>query len=176
MNISLIAGLLILTVFVAACTAAPAAEPQENILPDTPAPPVVIPPVLEGSQPAEDIPAEEPDEQEAEPETEVSGSAQVVEMTNSGFVPAELEIAIGDTVEFRNTGTRDIWPATVVHPTHQRYPGADLSKCFSEGSSTFDACAPVSVGESYFFTFDEEGTWQYHNHLRSNVLGSIIVS
>lgn len=67
-----------------------------------------------------------------------------------------------------------MWTASAVHPTHTIYPGSGISKCGTvEG--IFDSCEEVGVNEEWSFTFDELGTWIYHNHLQSSHFGRIIV-
>ena len=99
-----------------------------------------------------------------------------ITMTNAGFSINELTVKAGDTVVFVNSGTRAIWPASDIHPTHRSYPGSGISKCgTSIENSIFDACSGVAPGGSYSFVFDEKGTWGYHDHLRTNLRGTIIV-
>jgi len=97
---------------------------------------------------------------------------QIVRMTASGFEPKTTTIKQGDTVEFVNGGATR-WPASAFHPTHTVYPGSSISKCGgSEASSIFDACAMV---ESYSFTFNEVGSWNYHDHRSAARVGTIVV-
>ncbi|MBS3060350.1 MAG: hypothetical protein J4432_02480 [DPANN group archaeon] len=100
-----------------------------------------------------------------------------IDMSNSGFSPGVLTVKKGDTVTFTNTGSRGIWPASEVHPVHNAYPGSGIQKCFSGGDTSmiFDACGDISPGESYSFTFNEVGTWQYHDHKQVGNKGTIIV-
>ncbi|MBI2047628.1 MAG: hypothetical protein HYT27_00665 [Parcubacteria group bacterium] len=96
-------------------------------------------------------------------------------MTPEGFSPQITEVERGDIVIFENVGTKDHWPASNIHPTHTLYPGSDIRKCDSdEAQKIFDACKPVSPGESYVFTFDSAGTWRFHDHLNSQLGGEII--
>lgn len=90
------------------------------------------------------------------------GGGPVVEMGSGGFSPATLTVGRGETVTFRNTGDRESWPASDVHPTHEEYPG-------------FDAGAAVLPGESWTFRFDRSGSWTFHDHLSPEVKGTIIV-
>ena len=63
-----------------------------------------------------------------------------------------------------------------MHPTHKVYPGSDIEKCgTAEESNIFDACRGLKEGESYEFTFNEKGSWRYHDHLNIKNTGSIIV-
>ena len=110
-----------------------------------------------------------------------SGTAateNVIEMSSSGFSPSTLNKNVGETVTFTNVdGSTSLWPATDIHPTHKIYPGSDIDKCgTAEENLIFDSCGPVASGESYSFTFDDAGTWKYHDHRRASRIGTIIVS
>lgn len=80
-----------------------------------------------------------------------------------GFAPQRLEVAVGQQVRFVNESDRDFWPASNIHPTHQIYP-------------ELDAKAPVAPGQSWVFTFDRAGFWRYHNHLRPDRHGLVVVT
>lgn len=87
----------------------------------------------------------------------------VIEMTAVGFVPANLTIKKGDTVEFVNKDTRDWWPASGIHPTHELCPG-------------FDSLRGLKPGERYSFTFNEaRGLCPMHDHLKPSVKGQISI-
>ncbi|RJQ13768.1 hypothetical protein C4553_02680 [Candidatus Parcubacteria bacterium] len=104
------------------------------------------------------------------------GKTHTVEMTAAGFIPSTLMIKKGDAVQFTNRGTKERWPATGLHPTHEVYPGSDIDKCgTSEQSKIFDACMGIAPGASWSFTFNEVGSWGYHDHLQSLVRGQIVV-
>ena len=99
-----------------------------------------------------------------------------VEITSSGFSPKELSINVGDTVIWVNEDTVGHWPASAMHPTHTVYPGSNIKKCgTSEEEGIFDACRGILQGESYSFTFNEVGTWGYHDHIVNGLYGKIIV-
>lgn len=100
-------------------------------------------------------------------------SENTIVMTSSGFSPSSLEISVDDTITFvSEEGVH--WPASAVHPTHTVYPGSDINKCGS-GEEIFDSCRGLSAGESFSFTFNEAGTWAYHDHLNPSIFGRIIV-
>ena len=104
------------------------------------------------------------------------GSLSTVTYTDSGYSPREATISQGGTVTFKNQSSREMWPATAIHPTHTIYPGSDIQKCgTSEDSRIFDACKGVAPGESWSFRFREEGSWGYHDHLQTSNTGKIIV-
>ncbi|PIN89026.1 hypothetical protein COU60_05115 [Candidatus Pacearchaeota archaeon CG10_big_fil_rev_8_21_14_0_10_34_76] len=99
-----------------------------------------------------------------------------IEITESGFLPQIITINKGDTVTWTNSISSKSWPASAVHPSHKVYPGSDISKCgTSEQDSIFDSCKGLSQEESYSFTFNEIGSWSYHDHLKSSIRGTIIV-
>ena len=118
--------------------------------------------------------SEAADEQEAsdtqpavsEPEStvtaEVAGGGATISMTDTGFVPADVTIAVGDTVTFVNDAQANKWPASDVHPTHEILPD-------------FDPGRGLATGEEYSFTFTEVGSWKYHDHLRASHGGTITV-
>lgn len=85
-----------------------------------------------------------------------------VHITSSGFSPSTITISKGDYVQFINDDTASHEPASNPHPTHTDYPG-------------FDAGAPIATGKYYRFQFEKIGTWGYHDHLHSNLTGTVIV-
>ena len=96
----------------------------------------------------------------------------VVTYTASGFSPTTVTISKGESVTWKNESNRRMWVASAVHPTHTIYPEQTDVDCLG---SSFDACAGAGVGASYEFTFNEVGTWKYHNHLGVFNTGTIIV-
>ena len=103
-------------------------------------------------------------------------STKTIEITALGFSPSPLTISAGDTVIFLNKDTANHWPASAMHPTHTVYPGSGIEKCgTSEQSSIFDACKGLKQGESFSFTFNQKGSWSYHDHLILGKFGKIIV-
>ena len=106
-----------------------------------------------------------------------SPTANVIEITSSGFTPSELTISKGETVTWINRDTEEHWPASAMHPTHTVYPGSDIKKCgTSEEGNIFDACRGLAPGEIWSFTFNEVGSWDYHDHLVNGLFGKIIVT
>lgn len=86
----------------------------------------------------------------------------VIQMDESGFHPAQIEIEQGEIVVFQNTGKEPHWPASNIHPSHQIYP-------------EFDPKGGVNPGDSWEFKFDNAGIWKMHDHLFANLTGEIIV-
>ena len=115
------------------------------------------------------LPTDVPGQSGIQPKTFIS-------LTATSFSPQELTINVGETVTFINHGVKARWPASDIHPTHQLYPGSGLIKCGTpEAGSIFDACRGLNPGESFSFTFNEKGTWFYHDHLEAFTSGKIIV-
>jgi len=111
-----------------------------------------------------------------EASSEAAGTAHTVEMSPSGFSPDSLTIKAGDTVTFLAVDGSNRWPASAFHPTHTAYPGSSIQKCSTdEKNMIFDSCGVVAEGQSWSFTFDEVGEWNYHDHDDSKVFGKIIV-
>ncbi len=103
-------------------------------------------------------------------------TANVIEMTANGFTPQTLEISKGDTVTWINKDIGPHWPASAFHPTHTVYPGSSIEKCgTSEQAGIFDACQGILPGENWSFTFNEIGSWGYHDHLDANLFGKVVV-
>ncbi len=89
----------------------------------------------------------------------------VVTYTASGVSPKTLAIHAGDTVEFRNTSTTDVWPASDPHSAHTQCAG-------------FDARRALHRGEKYALTFPTATTCTYHSDVSpaaSALQGTIII-
>ncbi|MBI1839117.1 MAG: hypothetical protein HYR95_02400 [Candidatus Colwellbacteria bacterium] len=93
-----------------------------------------------------------------------------VAVMDDGFSPMELRVRKGDTVVWTNKSGKSSWPASAVHPTHDVYP--ERGGCIS---SAFDACKGLGLGEAFKFTFNQVGSWKYHDHLNSTHFGTIVV-
>ncbi len=105
-----------------------------------------------------------------------SGINHVVAYSDSGYAPKELTIKKGDKVTFRNESARETWPASAMHPSHTGYPGSSIGKCNTpEENQIFDACRGLKQGEEWSFVFGEQGEWFYHDHLRPDMFGKIMV-
>jgi len=94
----------------------------------------------------------------------------VIEITSEGFSPSPLTVTQGSTVTWINKDANEHWPASAMHPTHAIYP--ESGGCIG---SKFDACKGLKEGESWSFTFNEKGTWNYHDHFDVSKFGKIIV-
>ena len=112
--------------------------------------------------------------------TDVPGQAgfiREISYDDNGFHPDVVTIRVGEELRFFNQSNQLLmWPASAVHPTHKAYPGSGIEKCgTAEKDSLFDACSGLNQGESFTFTFNQLGTWSYHDHLNSGLRGIIIV-
>ncbi|XKT74461.1 MAG: hypothetical protein ACJKTH_03840 [Patescibacteria group bacterium UBA2163] len=81
---------------------------------------------------------------------------------DGGFHPSRIAIQVGETVTFINKGSFSFWPASDNHPQHTLY-------------TEFDAGHPLEKNESWTFTFEKEGVWWYHDHLRPYYNGKVVV-
>ncbi|MBI5153104.1 MAG: hypothetical protein HZA36_01455 [Parcubacteria group bacterium] len=100
----------------------------------------------------------------------------IVTYMDSGFSSGSLTIKKGEVVIFENKSSRNMWVASAMHPSHRGYPGSNIEKCGTKDVETiFDACKGFAPNTSWSFTFNEVGTWKYHNHLDARSFGSITV-
>lgn len=107
---------------------------------------------------------------------EEENHTHVVTYTDSGFNPQTINIEFGEELTFINESSQDMWPATAMHPTHRVYPGSDIAKCNTvEARTIFDACKGIAPGGSWEFTFNQVGSWKYHDHLNISHFGTIVV-
>jgi len=94
----------------------------------------------------------------------------------NGYTPATLHVKKGAPVTFKNESDQQMWTASAIHPTHTVYPGSDIRKCGTPDATTiFDMCKANAKGQQWSFTFNEVGTWKYHNHMHPADGGTIIV-
>ncbi len=103
---------------------------------------------------------------------EVIPSTATITYTEDGFIPESVTIIEGSTVTFVNESDEKMWIGSDDHPTHTLYPAKSDSDCLG---SSFDQCKAVEKGGEWSFTFDEVGTWGYHNHARARNSGTIVV-
>lgn len=86
----------------------------------------------------------------------------LITYTDDGFSTGSLRVKKGDTVSFRNDSTSGLWVASNPHPAHT-------------GLNGFDAGHTLVSGETYIYTFNQIGTWGFHNHLHPSHTGTIVV-
>lgn len=87
-----------------------------------------------------------------------NGALHKVEVNDAVLTPATVTIKVGDTVVFRNMGTKDF---RIVSDTYK----------------AFDSVDAVSPGQLFQFKFTQVGNWVYRNTLAMpNSTGTIIVT
>lgn len=102
-----------------------------------------------------------------------SAGENTVAYTGSGFQPSTITIEQGETVTWVDRSGGQMWVATDVHPSHTVYPGSSIQDCgTSQEEQMFDQC---EAGDSYSFTFEETGEWDYHNHRNARHGGTVVV-
>ena len=105
--------------------------------------------------------------------TAKTGLTEITYTDANGFTPDNLSVHVGDTVKFINKSSGKMWVASDEHPIHKEYDGTSLQEhCAGGATPSFDQC---SAGSEYSFTFDKAGSWNYHNHARSRIGGTITV-
>ncbi|MBI2618146.1 hypothetical protein HYW58_01715 [Candidatus Kaiserbacteria bacterium] len=117
----------------------------------------------------EETPSEMPMEEMME---ETQASVVVVTYTDGGFSPTPVTVKRGGVVRFVNQSSGMMWVASAIHPTHSLYPEKTASDCLG---SAFDQCRASGAGETWEFTFNETGTWGYHNHVQASKTGKVTV-
>lgn len=85
---------------------------------------------------------------------------ETIRYTNEGYVPANITVKAGTMVMFVNESDQDMWVASNGHPAHTDLP-------------TFDQFEFAPKGSQYVYTFDQVGSWKYHDHV-APVYGGII--
>ena len=110
-------------------------------------------------------------------ETQVTASKiYEVTYTDTGYSPSSLTIKLGDTVTFKNESSHQMWTASGMHPVHAGYSGTSLQEhCPDTANTSFDECKNDDIGTSWSFTFTKVGTFGYHDHVKSNHFGKIVV-
>lgn len=92
----------------------------------------------------------------------VTSKEAVIEYKDGVFNPSTLRVLAGTKVTFINKGTKEVWPASGRHPTHEICPG-------------FDALKALKSGGTYSYTFDKPAECPFHNHVAPGEKGSIEV-
>jgi len=101
-------------------------------------------------------------EPEEDSQIEIDQPGVVISMTDLGFFPSSVSVAVGSKVTFVNDGQAMHWPASDPHPDHGGLPG-------------FDAGEGVATGDAYSYIFKKVGTWGFHDHLQPDYKGEIVV-
>lgn len=99
--------------------------------------------------------------------TPIPVATNKVEISGSGFSPANITVKAGDTVTWTNNDSTAHLVASGPHPAHTNYDGTTMSAhCAAGATLSFDACKPIPTGGTYSFTFTKTGDWKYHDHLK----------
>lgn len=86
---------------------------------------------------------------------------ETVNLTADGFNPQTLTVKVGTKVVWTNSSGARANVSSAVHPTHQLYPPLNLGN--------------FEDGEEVSLTFEEAGTYKYHNHLNPSQTGTVVV-
>ena len=85
---------------------------------------------------------------------------ETIRYNNEGYVPANITVKAGTMVMFVNESDQDMWAASNGHPAHTDLP-------------TFDQFEFSPKGSQYVYTFDQVGSWKYHDHI-APIYGGVI--
>lgn len=85
-----------------------------------------------------------------------------IHITDQGFSPPEVHARVGDSLVFINDGEYPSQPASDPHPSHLIYP-------------LLDPRQPLPPHGQWQFLVNRPGIWTYHDHLRTDKAGKIIV-
>ncbi len=88
-------------------------------------------------------------------------SQDTIILTADGFSPTTLTVKAGVKVTWTNQGGIDATVDSSPHPTHTDYPPLNLGS--------------LPDGGTVSLTFNKPGTYKYHNHLKPNQFGTIVV-
>lgn len=89
-------------------------------------------------------------------------SGSKVTITSSGFTPETITINVGDTVTWVNNDTTNHTVNSDNHPNHLLYP-------------ILNEAGLIKPSESSSVTFNEAGTFTYHDHLNAALVGKVVV-
>lgn len=91
------------------------------------------------------------------------GSEQAqVAIVDNNFSPAVLQVKVGTTVTWTNQEDVEHWIASDPYPDNDETPGLNTGQ-------------KMGRGDSYSYTFEEAGTYTYHDDMSPTTGGTIIV-
>jgi plastocyanin len=128
----------------------------------SPTPPAVVNPTPPPTENPTPPPTNNPNPSVSPTPNPALATSAEIKIISSGFSPANVIVKKGAKVTFVNNSVKLSWPASDPHPTHTDLPG-------------FDSKKGLKNGESYTFTFNQVGTWGFHDHLNSSFRGKVIV-
>lgn len=94
-------------------------------------------------------------------ESGIMNNETVVNITANGFEPKSVNVMVGTKVTWKNMSGEAVSIASAVHPTHLLYPPLNLGT--------------VADGTSVSLIFPKAGSYKYHNHLNSSMIGTVTV-
>lgn len=118
---------------------------------------------------SENVSTVPPAAEQSLPPDEAPSQVTTVKYGVNGFEPGEITVAKGATVTFVNNTEIPLWAVTDPHPDHTDYPAFDAAANRQQG----DMPRP---GEDFEFTFEQAGTFGYHNHAAPEHTGTITVT
>lgn len=94
--------------------------------------------------------------------TPTPAPGETIMVTIHGFVPENIKVKKGTSINFANFSDNAIDVESDDHPTHKLYPQLNIGTL--EANDTSDSVL-----------YDKPGTYKYHNHLKPEQKGTIIV-
>lgn len=92
-----------------------------------------------------------------------SGEVTVTYTAGKGFNPERIAVKKGTIVNFKNLGTKELWPASDFYPSDAIYP-------------EFNSKKGILKDSTYSFKFEKVGSWGYHNDIYPIDKGVIVVT
>jgi plastocyanin len=86
----------------------------------------------------------------------------VVRITEDGFQPSNLKVKAGTLVVWTNDDTEPHRIASNPYPTHKDLP-------------SLDSKSSIDTNGKYRYTFNQKGTFGYHDELNPDVNGTVII-
>lgn len=90
-------------------------------------------------------------------------------LSTGAFSPDTVNINTGDTVRWTSSADNQ-QVASNQHPSHTEYPDP-----VCPGPACFDSLV-LNTDDTFSFTFQLGGTWEYHNHQKPGKTGEVIVA
>jgi len=92
----------------------------------------------------------------------IAGQTEVSLTSDGRFSPQTVSVEMGARVRWTNNDDAAHRVSSDPHPTHTNLPG-------------FDSLENIPPGFTYSYTFQERGTFTYHDHLNPTATGTVIV-